>query len=100
MLQDSNLFWICKRAGAHSDHKAMKRTLRETFFIDQLSAVGTVQMPLKGDFLVNGKYLFEVGGESKEFDQIAGIPDSYLAIAGIETGYSSRIPLWMFGFLY
>ncbi|MBO4924661.1 MAG: ATP-binding protein [Bacteroidales bacterium] len=75
-------------------------TLRETFFIDQLSAIGIVQMPLKGDFLVNGKYLFEVGGESKEFDQIAGIPDSYLAIAGIETGYSSRIPLWMFGFLY
>ena len=75
-------------------------TLRETFFIDQLSAVGTVQMPLKGDFLVNGKYLFEVGGESKEFDQIAGIPDSYLASAGIETGYSARIPLWMFGLLY
>ena len=75
-------------------------TLRETFFIDQLSAIGTVQMPLKGDFLVNGKYLFEVGGESKEFDQIAGIPDSYLAIAGIETGYGVRIPLWMFGLLY
>lgn len=75
-------------------------TLRETFFIDQLSAIGTIQMPLKGDFLVNGKYLFEVGGESKEFDQIAGIPDSYLAIAGIETGYSARIPLWMFGLLY
>ena len=75
-------------------------TLRETFFIDQLSAIGTVQMPLKGDFLVNGKYLFEVGGESKEFDQIAGIPDSYLAIAGIETGYGARIPLWMFGLLY
>ena len=75
-------------------------TLRETFFIDQLSAIGTVQMPLKGDFLVNGKYLFEVGGESKEFDQIAGIPDSYLAIAGIETGYSARILLWMFGLLY
>ena len=75
-------------------------TLRETFFIDQLSALGTVQMPLKGDFLVNGKYLFEVGGESKEFNQISGIPDSYLAIDGIETGYSARIPLWMFGLLY
>ena len=37
-------------------------TLRETFFIDQLSAIGTVQMPLKGDFLVNGKYLFEKSG--------------------------------------
>ena len=47
---------------------------------------------------MNGKYLFEVGGESKEFEQIAGIPDSYLA--GIETGYSARIPLWMFGLLY
>ena len=81
-------------------HKIDVGTLRETFFIDQLSAIGTVQMPLKGDFLVNGKYLFEVGGESKEFDQIAGIPDSYLAIAGIETCYSARIPLWMFGLLY
>ena len=65
-------------------------TLRETFFIDQLSSIGSVQMPSKGDFLVNGKYLFEVGGESKEFNQIAGI----------ETGYSARIPLWMFGLLY
>ena len=75
-------------------------TLRETFFIDQMSSIGTVQMPPKGDFLVNGKYLFEVGGESKDFEQIAGLPDSYLAIAGIETGYGARIPLWMFGLLY
>lgn len=75
-------------------------TLRETFFIDQCASVGTVQMPSKGDFIVNEKYLFEVGGEGKTFDQIAGIPDSYLAIDGIETGYGARIPLWMFGLLY
>lgn len=75
-------------------------TMRETFFIDQLSSVGTVQMPQKGDFLVNGKYLFEVGGEGKDFEQIANVPDSYLAIDGIETGYGNRIPLWMFGLLY
>ena len=75
-------------------------TWRETFFIDQCAAVGTVQMPPKGDFLVNQKYLFEVGGEYKSFEQIADIPDSYLAIDGIETGYDARIPLWMFGFLY
>ena len=75
-------------------------TLRETFFIDQCASVGTVQMPLKGDFLVNGKYLFEVGGEGKTFDQIADIPNSYLAVDGIETGYGARIPLWMFGLLY
>lgn len=75
-------------------------TLRETFFIDQCASVGAVQMPPKGDFLVNGKYLFEVGGEGKTFDQIADIPNSYLAVDGIETGYGARIPLWMFGLLY
>ena len=75
-------------------------TLRETFFIEQCASIGTVQMPSKGDFLVNEKYLFEVGGEYKTFEQIAGIPNSYLAIDGIETGYGARIPLWMFGLLY
>ena len=75
-------------------------TLRETFFIDQFASVGTVQMPTKGDFLVNDKYLFEVGGEGKSFEQIADIPNSYLAIDGIETGYGARVPLWLFGLLY
>ncbi len=75
-------------------------TMRETFFIDQCASIGTVQMPSKGDFLVNGKYLFEVGGDGKSFDQIADVPNSYLAIDGIETGYGARIPLWMFGLLY
>lgn len=75
-------------------------TMRETFFIDQISSVGSVQMPKKGDFLVDGKYLFEIGGEGKTFEQIADEPDSYLGIDGIETGYGNRIPLWMFGLLY
>lgn len=75
-------------------------TLRETFFIDQLSAVSTVQMPAKGDFLIDGKYLFEVGGPSKDFEQIAGIKNSYIGADEIETGYGAIIPLWMFGLLY
>ena len=75
-------------------------TLRETFFIDQLSAVSTVQMPEKGDFLVGSQYLFEIGGPSKDYEQIAGIPNSFLAVDGLETGYDAKIPLWMFGFLY
>lgn len=75
-------------------------TLRETFFIDQLSAISSVQLPEKGDFQVGEKYLFEIGGPSKDFEQIANIPDSYLAMDGIETGYGASIPLWMFGFLY
>lgn len=77
-----------------------KGTLRETFFINQLSAVADVCYPRRGDFLVNHKYLFEVGGKNKTFDQIKGIPDSFLAIDGVETGFGNRIPLWMFGLLY
>jgi len=73
---------------------------RETFFNNQLQAVTNVTMPQKGDFLVNGKYLFEVGGASKSFDQIKDEANSFLAIDDIEMGAGNRIPLWMFGLLY
>ena len=75
-------------------------TVRETFFLNQLSEVVPVHYPAKGDFLVDNKYLFEVGGANKTFDQIKDIADSFLAIDNTETGYKNRIPLWIFGFLY
>ena len=75
-------------------------TLRETFFLNQMSMVAEVNYPQQGDFLVNHKYLFEVGGKSKNFDQIKDLPDSYLAVDGVETGHRNKIPLWMFGLLY
>ena len=77
-----------------------KGTLREVFFNRQLSVCNTTQFPLHGDILVDGKYLFEIGGEKKSFDQIRDLPDSYLAVDGIEVGRGCRIPLWLFGFLY
>ena len=77
-----------------------KGSLRETFFCNQLSAVSAVVMPKTGDFLVDGKYLFEVGGKGKTFVQIKDIPDSYLAFDDIEFGRKNEIPLWMFGLLY
>lgn len=75
-------------------------TLRETFFMNQLSQGHEVRYPKAGDFLVDRKYLFEVGGKGKTFDQIKDIPDSYLAVDNTETGHRNRIPLWMFGLLY
>lgn len=80
--------------------KISEGTVRETFFANQVGAVTSLTMPKQGDFLADGKYLFEVGGSSKTFDQIAGIPESYLAVDGIETGSGNRIPLWMFGCMY
>ena len=74
--------------------------LRETFFANQLTSIGSVVMPRQGDFFIDDKYIFEVGGSSKTFAQIADLPNSYLAIDDIEIGNGNRIPLWMFGFLY
>ena len=73
---------------------------REAFFYNQLQAVASVTMPQKGDFLINGKFLFEVGGSGKSFEQIKDEPDSFLAVDDIEIGTRNRIPLWMFGLLY
>ena len=75
-------------------------TVREVFFNNQLNVLNEVNYPKQGDFLVNHKYLFEVGGRNKTFDQIKDIDNSYLAIDSIETGHGNRIPLWMFGLLY
>ncbi len=75
-------------------------TMRETFFANQVGAVATLILPKQGDFLADDKYLFEVGGVRKTFDQIADLPNSYLAIDDIEVGNGHRIPLWMFGCLY
>ena len=74
--------------------------LRETFFLNQLSQKHIVTYPEKGDFLVNDKYLFEVGGKSKTQKQIVGISNAYIAADDIEFGNENKIPLWLFGFLY
>ena len=77
-----------------------KGTLRETFFYNQLRNITEVLMPKQDDFMIDRKYLFEVGGKGKNFDQIKDEPHSFLAVDDIETGHFNRIPLWMFGLLY
>ena len=52
------------------------------------------------EFLVNGQYTFEVGGKNKKKKQIADLPDSYIVMDDITTGFDNVIPLWIFGFLY
>lgn len=74
-------------------------TVRETFFMNQLSVSHEVSLPAKGDFKVDGKFLFEVGGRKKTFNQIKDEPDSFLAVDSLEIGNSNRIPLWLLGFL-
>lgn len=76
-------------------------TIRETFFINQIRNAGhQIILGKKGDFLVNDKHTFEIGGKNKDITQIKGIPNSYLALDDIEYGFNKKIPLWLFGFMY
>jgi len=75
-------------------------TIRETFFINQLSYLYKVSYPKNTDFIIDDKYYFEIGGKNKTKKQIAGIENSFVVKDDIETGFIKTIPLWMFGLLY
>ena len=75
-------------------------TAREAFFVNQLSNGHVLTYPKKGDFMVDDRWLFEVGGRGKGFAQIKDMPDSYVVNDGVEVGIGNKIPLWLFGFLY
>lgn len=76
-------------------------TARETFAITQLSEDHLVEYGKdKGDFKVDSKYRFEIGGKDKGFKQIADLPNSYVFADDIESPNGAKLPLWMLGFLY
>ena len=75
--------------------------IRETFFANQMRASGHVaESPEQGDFVIDGKWLFEIGGRGKGFSQIKDMPNSYVVNDGVELGIGKKIPLWLFGLLY
>ena len=60
-------------------------TARETFVVNQLSVSHEVEYGKKcGDFVVDRRYTFEVGGPNKTFKQIADVPDSYILADNLE----------------
>lgn len=75
-------------------------TIREIFFVNMLSSTHEVTAAKTGDFLINGKIVFEIGGRGKNFEQIKNEKHAFLALDEIEHGIDRKIPLWLFGFLY
>jgi hypothetical protein len=75
-------------------------TIRETFFLNQLSAQHKISYPKKADFFVDSKYTFEIGGKSKTKKQIEGLNNAFIVKDNIEYGHNNVLPLWLFGFLY
>jgi len=92
-LQNTNLLYLSQTA-------VNIGTLRETFFANQVGINHQLTLAQQGDFIIDNTYTIEVGGAHKNFNQIANIQNSYLAIDDLPQGIKNKIPLWLFGFMY
>lgn len=77
-----------------------KGSIREVFFVNQLSYKHEINLVKQGDFIIDNQLVFEIGGKNKTYHQIANQPHTFIAADDIETGFGNKIPLWLFGFLY
>lgn len=76
-------------------------TARETFAVNQLAVNHEVEYGrTQGDFVVDHKYTFEIGGADKTFKQIADLPDSFVLADDIEYATGKKLPLWIVGMTY
>ena len=75
-------------------------TIRETFFASSVSYNHNINYPKSGDFILDEKYTFEIGGKDKSFKQLKDAEHGYVVADDIETGVDNKIPLWLFGFIY
>jgi hypothetical protein len=73
---------------------------RETFFVNQLPWNTKINLHDKGDFIIDEKHIFEIGGKNKTKKQIRDLENAYIVKDDIEFGYGNTIPLWHFGMLY
>lgn len=97
-LENTNLL---KAIGREIHPEDPVGTIRECFFANQIkNAEIILQAVRKGDFIAQGKYVFEIGGRNKSQRQIRGEKQGYIVKDDIEVGYGNVIPLWLFGFLY
>jgi len=93
-LQNTNLAFALGRDSINEGN------IRETFFLNQLKVGNSVEYPSKGDFMVNNKFIFEVGGRGKSQKQLKDLTNAFIVKDNIEIGSGNTIPLWLFGLLY
>ncbi|MDG3581265.1 ATP-binding protein [Galbibacter pacificus] len=93
-LDNTNLIYLLARENAN------KGNLRETFFSNQLAYRHTLGYTEQGDFMVDDRFTFEIGGKGKNQKQIRLVENAYIVADDILYGSQNKIPLWMFGFLY
>ncbi len=93
LLNNANLFHaLCANPDTGS--------IRETFFVSQVSYAHEVHYHNQGDFIIDGKYIFEIGGASKNAGQLKQQDNAFIVADDIEMGSPMQIPLWVFGLMY
>jgi predicted AAA+ superfamily ATPase len=91
LLDNPNLFNVlCSNQNIGS--------LRESFFVSQ-TFKHNIRYSKQGDYIIDDKYIFEIGGKRKTKKQIQNLQNAYVVKDNIEIGFGD-IPLWLFGFLY
>ncbi|HEY0668703.1 MAG TPA: AAA family ATPase, partial [Sphingobacteriaceae bacterium] len=93
-LENTNLIYALSNKNANTGN------IRETFFANQLAYKNQVTFSGEGDFMINDRYVFEIGGRNKTSTQIKGSTNGFIVADEIEYGFKNKIPLWLFGFLY
>jgi len=93
-LENTNLMF------ALSDTEPDIGGVRETFFFNQVGYRTTVEYPETTDFIIDRKWLFEIGGKGKSGKQLPATEAGYILADDLEIGLGRKIPLWLFGFLY
>ena len=94
LLENSNLLPVL------SLEKPNLGTMRETFFCNQLGYKHQIEYTRQGDFLIDHKLTFEIGGKSKDGKQVAQTEHSYIAADDMEFPVGNKLPLWLFGLMY
>jgi predicted AAA+ superfamily ATPase len=94
-LENPNLFALVEEDKGFTVEKG---SIRETFFLNQLSSVSKVYATEEADFIDITGGTFEVGGKNKSSP--ADDKVHILAVDEITVGFKRKIPLWLFGFLY
>ena len=93
MLNNPNMFFaLCASPNMGS--------IRETFFVSQVSQGHEVHYHDQGDFIVDEKFVFEIGGPGKTKGQLGKQGQAFVACDGIESGSPWQIPLWVLGMEY
>jgi predicted AAA+ superfamily ATPase len=76
------------------------KTIRETFFVNQLSALAKLSSTKDDLFFVNGKWRFQLNHTPGEVEVFEELRNAYRVVDTLISDHPYRIPLWLFGFLY